>query len=230
MDNNLLEPVNTGHMTQDEPVQGIPDKFRDPQTGALRTEALLKSYLALERKLSERTPAPNIPASAEEYCIECQHGLFEADTEINQRLHEKGFSNEQAQAVYDLAAEKMIPLIMDVAAEFQAEREIERLAAHFGGEDKWREMSRQLLAYGKQNLPPEVLKGMASSYEGVMALHQMMKGGNGFSMPRARVEAKGNLTEQDLTGLMRSPKYWREKDPAVVGQVTEGFKRLYGQN
>jgi hypothetical protein len=27
--------------------------------------------------------------------------------------------------------------------------------------------------------------------------------------------------------MMRDPRYWRERDPALVAQVTEGFKRLY---
>ena len=30
-----------------------------------------------------------------------------------------------------------------------------------------------------------------------------------------------------LRALMRDPKYWRERDPAVVARVTEGFRRLY---
>ena len=36
----------------------IPAKFRDPATGALRVEALLKSYLELERTLSRRMTPP----------------------------------------------------------------------------------------------------------------------------------------------------------------------------
>ena len=39
-------------MTEMPEAPEIPAKFRDPETGALRAEALLKSYLELERKLS----------------------------------------------------------------------------------------------------------------------------------------------------------------------------------
>jgi hypothetical protein len=31
-----------------------------------------------------------------------------------------------------------------------------------------------------------------------------------------------------LIGLMRSPAYWRDRDPEVVRTVRTGFKRLYG--
>jgi hypothetical protein len=27
--------------------------------------------------------------------------------------------------------------------------------------------------------------------------------------------------------MMRDPRYWRDRDPAFIAQVTEGFKRLY---
>ncbi|MCB9963716.1 MAG: hypothetical protein H6855_06525 [Rhodospirillales bacterium] len=205
----------------------IPEKFKDPETGDLRVDALLKSYLALEQKLSERGPLP--PQQVEDYCIDCSHGLFEPEDHINQRLFAKGFTQEQAQEVYDLAAEKLIPLIMDIAAEFQAEREMERLEEQFGGADQWREISSLLLNYGRHNLPPELLKGLASSYEGVMALYQMMTGDAKTKAPSPRAEIKPSVTEEDLHSLMRSPKYWREKDPSVIARVTKGFQSLYGR-
>ena len=48
---------------------------------------------------------------------------------------------------------------------------------HFGGEDTWRETSRQLLAWGRKNLPPAALDGLTTSYDGVVALHRMMATG-----------------------------------------------------
>jgi hypothetical protein len=27
--------------------------------------------------------------------------------------------------------------------------------------------------------------------------------------------------------MMRDPRYWRERDPSFIAQVTEGFQRLY---
>lgn len=202
----------------------IPEKFKDPQSGELRLGALMQSYKELEKKLSQ--PKPGAPASPEEYCIECGHGMFGPDSEANRVMHEKGFTQEQAQTAYDLAASRMMPMIAQVAGEFRADREVEKLVEHFGGPDKWREISRQLLAFGQKNLPADVLDNLASSYEGVLALYRMMKSQEPGLQRRGR--AVEGLNENDLTSMMRDPRYWREKDPSFVAKVTEGFKSVYG--
>ena len=48
--------------------------------------------------------------------------------------------------------------------------------------------------------------------------------------PAVLQDADGPQREVDeatLTRLMRDPRYWRDRDPAIVAQVTEGFQRLY---
>jgi sulfur transfer protein SufE len=200
----------------------IPEKFKDQDTGAMRVQALINSYNELEQKMSAR-PAP--PKSVEEYCIDCSHGLFEADHEVNNRLHAKGLTQEQMQEVYDLAAERLVPMIADLAQEFSADAEVEKLIAHFGGPEQWKEVSRQLLSFGQRSLPADVLDNLSSSYEGVLALHKMMKSGD----PSLRQEAQTqtSMDELELKSMMRDPRYWREKDPVFVAKVTEGFKKMY---
>ncbi|PWC79525.1 hypothetical protein TSH64_14195 [Azospirillum sp. TSH64] len=241
----------------------VPEKFRDPKTGALRVEALLKSYLELERRLSsqgqsrqappdtasdsppqaasldpasfdlamldpaQRRRLLGAPETPDGYSIACDHGLFQSDPEINGRLHEAGYTADQAQLLYDLAAERMVPLIQTMAAEFQAEREVERLVARFGGEERWREVSRQLLAWAGKTLPPAAVEGLATTYEGVMALYAMMTGSEPAALSMAGNRAGGGEGEAELRTLMRDPRYWRERDPAVIARVTEGFQRLY---
>lgn len=202
----------------------VPEKFKNPETGALRLEALVNSYAELEKKMSS---GPAAPKSAEEYCIDCQHGLFEPDAEINQRLHAKGMSQEQAQEVYNLAAEKMVPMVKQIAGDFQADREVEKLVNHFGGPDQWKEVSRQLLAFGQRNLPADVLENLSSSYEGVLALHRMMKSDEPGL--KKQTDAPVSVGEKELQSMMRDPKYWRDKDPAFVSKVTEGFQNMYGE-
>jgi hypothetical protein len=202
----------------------VPEKFKDAETGAVKMDALVQSYRELEKKLSQ---SPRVPKSHDEYCVDCSHGLFVPDEAINKRLHAKGFTAEQVQEVYDLAAEKMMPMMMEIAAEYRADREVEKLIQHFGGADKWREMSRQLLGFGQKNLPADVLENLAGSYEGVLALHRMMKG----EEPRMNQEHKAMpeaVDDGDLRSMMRDPKYWREKDPAFIAKVTQGFQDLYG--
>ena len=202
----------------------VPDKFKDPETGEIRTEALVKSYGELEKKLSGMPSAPKTP---EDYKVDCSHGLFEPDVNINKALHEKGFTQDQVQFVYDLAAETMVPMIIDMSADYQADRELEKLVDKFGGEEKWKEVSHQLLIFGKKNLPEDVLDTLASSYEGVMALFRMMKGEEP-SISTGADAASGGEGELELQAMMRDPKYWRDQDPSFIKKVTEGFQKVYG--
>ena len=203
----------------------IPAKFKNPETGEIKMQSMIQSYKELEKKFSQM---PSVPKSADDYCIECKNGIFEVDKEMNQRLHEKGFTNEQVQFVYDLAAEKMVPMIIEMAGDFQAEREVEKLVEHFGGPEKWKEVARQLLAFGQKNMPADVLDSLSSSYEGVLALYNMMKGEEPvISQVSGQRDNSGDL---DLQSMMRDPKYWRDKDPSFVAKVTEGFQRLYSNS
>jgi len=140
----------------------------------------VKSYLALEQKLSGSIARPETdedrvnllrmlgqPETPDSYDIKVDHGMFDIDPDLNAKLHGLGFTQDQMQAVYDAAADKLVPIVLELSAEFQADREVERLVQEFGGAEKWQEVSRQL------------------------------------------------------------PKYWRDKDPAFVAKVTEGFESLY---
>lgn len=211
-------------LTEDLDTSMIPDKFKDPESGDFRVQAMLNSYSALEKKMSS---SPSAPTSPQEYKIDCSHGMFEPDMEVNERMHKMGLNNEQAQDVYDMAVEKMMPMIARMAGEFKADSEVERLMNHFGGSEKWAEVSRQLLAFGQKNLPEDVLENLSSSYEGVLALHRMMK--TGEPTLRKEAPATGAAGEKDLQSMMRDPKYWRDKDPAFVEKVTQGFQNMYGK-
>jgi hypothetical protein len=219
----------------------VPEKFLDSETGAVNVEALLKSYQELERRMSSSMPLPQsdddkrkvmrllgCPETPDGYDVRIGHNLFTADAQVNQRLHEQGLTVQQVQAVYDLAAEKFAPMILELAQEFQADREVERLAAAFGGPEQFGVVSRQLLAYGKKNLSPDVLNNLASSFEGVMALYRMMKGQEPGMSAAANGGDPAAGGEDDLRQMMRDPRYWRDKDPAYVAKVTEGFKKIYG--
>lgn len=245
MPDNLLTPENEAELENKASKQsgkpdGLPDKFWDEAKQQVRLDALVGSYVALEKKISQMLPLPEsdddrkrlykamgVPDTADQYQITLPNDFLTVDPELNQRLHGKGFTGEQVQEVYSLAAERMVPLILEMAAEFQADREVERLVHEFGGPDRWKEVSRQLLAYGRKTLPPEVLEGMACSYEGVMALYKMMQAnGPGFKIKGEKAE---DSSEADLMAMMKNPKYWRDKDPAFIAKVTAGFEKLYAK-
>lgn len=240
MSENLLDAAITD-TTMGRPAD-VPEKFWDAERGELRVEALLKSYRELERRMSQRAAPPtdasdeeerrrwremmNIPEGPDGYSIEPKHELCGPDSEINARLHEAGFSCEQVQLVYDLASERLLPLIAEAAQQFEADRQAEKLRAHFGGEERFRRIAAQLKSWGSANLPPGVLEALSTTEEGVLALERMMRGNE----PRLEREsaAPEMLDEGELRRLMRDPRYWRSREPEFVKRVTEGFRKLVG--
>lgn len=243
MPEDLLQPAAATpiHGAVPRPAE-VPEKFWDAEAGTLRTEALLKSYRELERRLSQRVAPPATDAAPEEvlrfrqamgipeapdgYSITAQHELCGADPEVNSRLHAANFSNEQAQLVYDLAAQRLLPLIAEAAAEFEADRQREKLAAHFGGEDRFKAMAAQISAWGKAKLPEPVYGALCSTADGVLALERMMRSGEP-GLAREGI-APPQETEAELRAMMRDPRYWRTREPDFVSRVTEGFRRMVG--
>ena len=220
----------------------VPEKFWDAKGGQVRTDALLKSYQELERRHSAVTNPPaagtaptaertaflkalGVPDQPQDYPVNTDHGLFQADPEVNKRLHAAGLTPAQVQTVYDLAAERFVPLVREMAAQFEAEQQLRRLHDHFGGSDKWREASRQMLAWGKKNLPASALDALSTTADGVMAIHKLMTAGEPTTLRPATAPASGDAA--DLHALMRDPRYWRDRNPDLVAKVTEGFQRLY---
>ena len=218
------QPASDAVSRPDRPA-GIPDKFWDEEKAQLRTDALVKSYVELERKLGGLA-GRELPAKPEDYDIRLQNELIESDTELNRRLHAAGFSQEQAQLVYELAAERLMPMVAEVATLFETDGQVSRLVRHFGGEQRWRETARQLDAWGRSNLPTRVFDALSTTYEGVLAMERMMANGEPGLVHAGETGASAP-TEADLKKLMRDPRYWRDQEPSTVEKVREGFRKLY---
>jgi len=220
----------------------VPEKFWDAEAGCIRTEALLRSYVELERRLGRSLPKPESdedieavdrllgvlgrPAAPDGYAIEAPHPLVSPDPALNELLHDAGFTQRQAQLVYDLAAERLLPVIEEASAELEASRQIDRLERHFGGPEAWRTTAAQIKAYAEANLPAELHGVLAASYEGVLALYEMVRKAEPEIVGRA---GSGQLavTEDSLRELIRDPRYWRDRDPEIVQRVTAGYRSLY---
>lgn len=170
-------------------------------------------------------PAPE-PTEAPLYELRVAEALGAPDPEIDRRLHDAGFSAEQAQLVYDLAAEYLLPLVEATAGDLEAERDTERLVRHFGGRSGWETVSRQLRDWSRANLPPAAAEALAQTYEGCLAMHRMMTSPEPGLLPGAG--DRGEATLDGLKSMMRDPRYWRERDPSFVQRVTDGFRRHYG--
>ena len=229
----MVEQNETSEKTDINNTPSIPEKFKNSKTGEINTNALLKSYLELEKKLSERQKLlPNatkgtMPATPDEYQITFKNPLLVMDEEMNKRLFDLGFTNEQLQAVYDLAADKIIPLLNEISADFRADKEMAELEREFGGADGFNTVARQISAWGEKNLNPDIFKALATSKDGIMTIYKMMMDGVEPNMLNGTEKNQEPLSEDSLRALMRDPKYWKKQDPTLVKRVEDGFKRLY---
>jgi hypothetical protein len=219
----------------------VPEKFWDAEKGEIRIDALLKSYRELERRMARMVAIPaddsdvearakflkalGVPDAPDGYDIQPKHALTAPDPEINAKLHEAGFTPRQAQLVYDLAAERLLPLIAEAAAEFEADRERERLAATFGGADAFARLAPQITAWGRANLAPAAFEALAATHDGVVAMHRMME--KGEPKLATRSDATPAADEASLRQMMRDPRYWQKREPDFVNRVTDGFRRLF---
>jgi hypothetical protein len=239
MSENLLETTPDTAAARPE---DVPEKFWDAEANTLRVDALLKSYKELEKRMSQRFAPPaedapeeerlrfrravGVPDSPDEYTVEAKHELCGPDAAINAKLHEAGFTCSQVQLVYDLAAERLLPLIAEAAADYEAQKQAGKLAEALGGEAQFRRLAPQIAAWGRANLPPGVFEALSTTSEGVLALHGMM--GKAEPSLAREAEAPQGADEQALRKMMRDPRYWRTREPEYVKRVTEGFKRLFG--
>lgn len=238
------DSLDPGPDTTDRPPQ-VPEKFWDQASGSIRTEALLRAYLDMEKRHAGmvRVPAPSsssdelasfrralgVPDTPDGYCIECRHEMLASDPEVNHRLHQAGFTPQQAQLVYDLAHERVIPMMDQMREEFTAKQGLDKLKDYFGGDGRWGETARQVSTWGKANLSPEVYAALASSPEGIIAMEKMMASGEP-AMGRTRGASAEPLSEEQLKKMMADPRYWKKRDPAWIAKVQDGFTRLHGED
>ena len=221
---DITEPVQPE--TEPEEALSVPDKFKDAETGEVNVTALLKSYLALEKKLGQKVGI--CPSSPEEYKIQITNPLMKNDPEINKKLFDLGFSNEQVQAVYDLASEKVIPLILELSETVRSNKALSELEQAFGGAEQFNTIARQISAWGEKHLDPSVFETLAGSKDGIMTMYRMMCSEQESPvLPRSEITQPVD-TEESLKRLMQDPKYWKQQDPDLVRRVENGFKRLYG--
>lgn len=228
---NVKQPEQSVETEKTIPAD-IPEKFKDAQTGDVNVEALLKSYRELERKLGtmgqNQDEKKQLPDSYEDYQIEINSDFIKNDPEINQRLFELGFTNNQVQAVYDLAVEKIVPVLEELSVSYQSGKDLSDLEQEFGGPERFNAVARQISAWGEKNLNAHLFETLAGSKEGIRALYKMMCGSCESGVMPKNDTPNHYDTEEELKRLMQSPKYWKHQDPVLVKRIEDGFKRLYG--
>ena len=143
------------------------------------------------------------------------------------RSYDCGFTNAQAQLVYDLANERVLPLLDELTVSFEAQKQLEKLYQEFGGEEKFEIISRQISTWAKANLKPEIYDALGSTAEGVKVLYSMMSSQEPILSKEFKSEEV--LSENKLRKMMEDPRYWRDHDKAHIEQISKGFETLYAE-
>lgn len=222
MTRKLGSPLESGDkdgdkITPTDPCAGTPDLDPDVISVQSARDAMFKQL--------------GRPDSPDDYVLSIDHPYLTLDPDLNARLHALGFTENQVQFVYDIAVERMVPLILDLVADQRAEYDLEKMITAFGGKTKWQETARQVQAFARKNLPPSLVEHLSQSFDGIMMIYHMMQANTegGIIPIGIGTSAQTTLPGLDrIRNMMRDPRYWRDHDPKFVEKVSAGFDQIYG--
>ncbi len=216
----------------------IPEKFLN-NDGTINSDALIKSYCELERKMGTMVAVPTaddapdvrakfnraigVPDAADAYP---KNDLFD-DENVREKFLEIGLTSPQVEKIYDIANEFLSPVLSELFAQTNEKNAIGELKKFFGGDEKMRDALLAVQTFGEKFLPADAFDVLCSTPDGIRGVYQMMQ-----SMEPSVVTDKNNtenLSDGALREMMRNPKYWRDRDPEYVRKIENGFKKLYSE-
>ena len=217
-------------------MEQIPEKFLD-ENGNLNTDALVKSYCELEKKMGSMISVPSedsddatkqkfnhaigVPDDASQYPI---NPLLD-DESVRKKFHEIGLTSKQVEKIYDIAQEFLTPTLHELFALQSQTKEINELKNFFGSTQKMTDALKEIKAFGEKFLPADAFNELCTTAQGIQGIYKMMQA----QEPSVCTDkdASENLSDDDLRTMMQDPKYWRDQDPEYVRKIENGFKKLY---
>ncbi len=217
-------------------MENIPEKFLN-QDGTLNSDALIKSYTELEKKIGSMITIPDensddacrarfnraigVPDTPNDY----PHNELFDDENVRQEFYKIGLTNAQVEKIYSIAQEFLSPIISEIFAQQKNANAISELKKFFGSDEKMRDAFIAINEFGSRFLPTDAFDAMCTTPQGIQGIYKMMQ-----SM-EPHVEIDGdtneNLSDEQLRRMMRNPKYWRDHDAEYIRKIENGFKKLY---
>ena len=130
---------------------------------------------------------------------------------------ENGYSQEEFEKGIAMYAEAMNGSMPDIEAE----------AKMLGDNADQRIEAASLFAnkfFPEAALP--AIERMCESHEGIIALEAIMEAMKDGSFA-GNTQAVAGTSEKELREMMNDPRYWKDRDPHFIKQVTEGFQQIY---
>ena len=217
-------------------MENIPEKFLN-KDGTLNSDALIKSYSELEKKMGNMISVPDeksdedaqnrfrraigVPESADDY----PHNELFDNENVRQEFYKIGLTNAQVEKIYNIAEEFLSPMLSEIISVQQESNAISELKKFFGSDEKMRDAFIAIKSFGERFLPADAFNELCSTSQGIQGVYRMMQ-----SMePSVETDTSDaqKLTDADLRNMMRDPKYWRDHDEEYVRKIENGFKKLY---
>ena len=217
-------------------MENVPEKFLD-ENGELNTNALIKSYCELEKKMGTMVAVPNedsddsvkqkfnhaigVPDNASEYPT----NYLLDDESVREKFHQIGLTSKQVEQIYNIAEEFLHPTLQNIFQIQSQTNAINELKKFFGSSEKMEDALKEINAFGEKFLPKDAFEELCSTPQGIQGIYKMMQ-----SMEPEVFTNKNeseNLSDDALRTMMKDPKYWRDQDPEYVRKIENGFKKLY---
>lgn len=217
-------------------MENIPEKFRR-EDGTLNTDALIKSYTELEKKIGTMISVPDensdeasvgrfrraigVPETPDEY----PHNEMFDDENVRQEFHKIGLTKKQVEKIYDIAQKFLSPVVDEILSVEQESNAMSELKKIFGSDEKMYDAFVAIKSFGERFLPADAFNELCSTPQGIQGVYKMMQ-----SMePTVQTDSSDVkiLSDDDLRRMMRDPKYWRDHDAEYVRKIENGFKKLY---
>ncbi len=217
-------------------MQNIPEKFQNTD-GTVNVDALMKSYMELEKKMGSMISVPTntadknarekfnraigVPENANDYP---SNDLFD-DESVRQKFHDIGLTSGQVEQIYSIAEEFLSPVLAELFSSKNENTEMLKLEKFFGSREKMTDALNAINTFGEKFLPHDAFESLCASASGIQGVYQMMQSFEPHVNTTSDITE--NLTDADLRRMMRDPKYWRDNDPEYVRKIENGFKKLY---
>ncbi len=217
-------------------MENIPEKFLN-KDGTLNSDALIKSYSELEKKIGNMITVPDeksdeeaqnrfrraigVPESADDY----PHNELLDNENVRQEFYKIGLTSSQVEKIYDIAEEFLSPIVSEIISIHQESNAISELKNFFGSDEKMHDACIAIKSFGEKFLPADAFNELCASPQGIQGIYKMMQSMEP-SVETGTSDTK-KLTDADLRNMMRDPKYWRDHDEEYVRKIENGFKKLY---
>lgn len=217
---------------------GLPDSFWDAEKNELKTADLITGYNDLSKfKTETEGRFATRPEAADKYALPEVKDLglpegvdftFDDKSPLFTAAREAAFNAGMSQAEF---SEKLIkPYVQEQLAAYTKAEETYQTEMKALGENAQARIE-SVNSFLKANVSAEqaeALMGTAVTAKAVEAIEALITKANGTTFKAADKSNVANLpNEAELKAKMSDPKYWRDRDPAVVKEVEDGFKKLY---